>query len=186
MATQNVRFVFTDSKKRFDALAQKDSYALYFITDAETNENYLYMGEKLLAMGHIATDITAGLMSPEDKAKLNKLDGSSTGEPSTEIMEAIEAINAALADKADTDGVYSKSEVDVMHLAIEEKMATPETIAEIQTKVESMETKVEASTTDVTEIQKAVAEKVDAATVEEIINEKLKETPVSGIDDGEI
>lgn len=71
--SQNVKFFFTSTKAKYDALLEKNSLALYFITDEETGCNYLYKGDKLIAAGHEASDQFAGLMSAEDKAKLNAL-----------------------------------------------------------------------------------------------------------------
>ena len=65
----NVRFYSVKLKSTFDAIAQKDTLALYWI--AETSE--LYKGDQLFGTGAIATKNAAGLLSPEDKAKLDEL-----------------------------------------------------------------------------------------------------------------
>ena len=72
--SQNVKFFFTSTKSKFDALVEKNPLALYFITDEATGCNYLYKGDKLIAAGHEASEQYAGLMSAADKAKLDMLD----------------------------------------------------------------------------------------------------------------
>lgn len=73
MANQNVRFFFTDDKKKYDALIQKDPLALYFIEDAETGYCALYKGNNLIAVGSNASSMASGLMSAADKQALDKL-----------------------------------------------------------------------------------------------------------------
>ena len=73
MANQNVRFFFTDDKRKYDALIQKDPLALYFIEDAETGYRALYKGDNLIAVGSNASSMAAGLMSSADKQALDKL-----------------------------------------------------------------------------------------------------------------
>ena len=73
MANQNVRFFFTDDKKKYDALIQKDPLALYFIEDAETGYRALYKGNNLIAVGSNASSMASGLMSAADKQALDKL-----------------------------------------------------------------------------------------------------------------
>lgn len=65
---QNVKFYF-GAQAKYDALLEKDSMALYFIEDTQR----LYKGDVLLAVGAKATSLAAGLMSAEDKAKLDDL-----------------------------------------------------------------------------------------------------------------
>ena len=73
MANQNVRFFFTNDRKKYDALVQKDPLALYFIEDAETGYRALYKGENLIAVGSDVSGDTSGLMSPTDKKNLDRL-----------------------------------------------------------------------------------------------------------------
>lgn len=68
MANQNVRFYF-GTQAKYDALLEKNPVALYFIEDTQR----LYKGETLLAVGTEATVMASGLMSPEDKAKLDAM-----------------------------------------------------------------------------------------------------------------
>lgn len=68
MANQNVKFYFGVQSK-YDALIERDSLALYFIEDTQR----LYKGDVLLATGANATGMAAGLMSSEDKIKLETL-----------------------------------------------------------------------------------------------------------------
>lgn len=68
MATQNVRFYF-GTQEKYDALIEKQPLALYFIEDTQR----LYKGDTLMATGANASSLAAGLMSSEDKAKLDEL-----------------------------------------------------------------------------------------------------------------
>ena len=65
----NVKFFSVKLKSTFEALEVKDSLALYWI--AETSE--LYKGNQLFGTGALATQAAAGLLSAEDKAKLDAL-----------------------------------------------------------------------------------------------------------------
>jgi hypothetical protein len=65
---QNVKFYF-GLQEKYDALVEKDSLALYFIEDTKR----LYKGEALIATGADATSMASGLMSAEDKIKLDAL-----------------------------------------------------------------------------------------------------------------
>ena len=71
--SMNVKFFFTSAKEKYDALLEKNQLALYFVTDEKTGCNYLYKGDELIAVGHEASEQYAGLMSAEDKAKLDAL-----------------------------------------------------------------------------------------------------------------
>lgn len=64
-----VKFFAVDLRSTFEALATKDEFALYWIM--ETQE--LYKGNVLFGMGKEATANMAGLMSAEDKRKLDVL-----------------------------------------------------------------------------------------------------------------
>lgn len=59
--------------EEYQALEQKNPNALYWITD--TNE--IYKGDKLYGSGRYATETNGGLLSAEDKIKLNNLSGGS-------------------------------------------------------------------------------------------------------------
>ena len=72
--SKNVKFFFTDDKSKYDALVQKDSLALYFIEDTKTGYKALYKGNNLIAVGSDATSTVAGLMSVDDKKKLDTID----------------------------------------------------------------------------------------------------------------
>lgn len=72
--SKNVKFFFTSDKKRYDALVQKDPLSLYFIEDAETGYKALYKGANLIAVGSDATSAISGLMSADDKKKLDTID----------------------------------------------------------------------------------------------------------------
>jgi hypothetical protein len=64
-----VKFFAVDLRSTFDALTTKDAFALYWIM--ETQE--LYKGDVLFGTGAEATADMAGLMSAEDKRKLDTL-----------------------------------------------------------------------------------------------------------------
>lgn len=64
----NVKFYF-GTQDKFDALTEKNSMALYFIEDTQR----LYKGSVLIASGATATSMASGLMSAEDKIKLDEL-----------------------------------------------------------------------------------------------------------------
>lgn len=64
----NVKFYF-GTQAKYDALSEKNSLALYFIEDTQR----LYKGSVLIATGATATSMAAGLMSVEDKKKLDEL-----------------------------------------------------------------------------------------------------------------
>ena len=64
----NVKFYFGNSEK-FNALVEKDQLALYFLEDVQQ----LWKGDKLFATGADATSMVSGLMSVEDKIKLDEL-----------------------------------------------------------------------------------------------------------------
>jgi hypothetical protein len=65
---QNVKFYF-GLQTKYDALTERDSLALYFIEDTQR----LYKGDVLMATGADATSMASGLMSKEDKIKLDAL-----------------------------------------------------------------------------------------------------------------
>ena len=64
------------TKALFDALEQKDTNTLYWLEDVQE----LYKGNLLFATGKTASETAAGLMSAEDKIKLDSLSpGTLTG-----------------------------------------------------------------------------------------------------------
>ena len=69
MANANVKFYSVKLQATFDALAVKEANALYFIQET----NRFYHADRLMGTGLEATAELAGLMSPEDKAKLDAL-----------------------------------------------------------------------------------------------------------------
>ena len=72
---QNVKFISVKLQATYDALEAKDSLALYWIQDSQR----VYKGDKLYGVGLAATAELAGLMSAEDKAKLDALVASGGG-----------------------------------------------------------------------------------------------------------
>lgn len=73
MANQNVQFFFTSDIKKYQNLAIKEPFALYFVEDSESGFCGLYKGENLIATGSEVNEKVAGLLSPEDYAQLRKL-----------------------------------------------------------------------------------------------------------------
>lgn len=71
----NVKFISVKSQATYDALETKDALALYWIQDSQR----VYKGDKLYGVGLAATTEFAGLMSVEDKAKLDALVASGGG-----------------------------------------------------------------------------------------------------------
>lgn len=200
MANQNVLF-YKATREKFNALVEKNPLAIYFVEDIPA----IYVGDILFAVGAEVTPTFAGLMSSEDKKKLDAL-VESNGDASS---EDIEAIWQALALKVNTTDVYSKEEVDALILETTENMVTAEKFNEVQSTITTLETKVETSTDNVDVLQAAIEEKADAAAVVELqtvieqkvdaetvelletelrtyVEEKLKQVEVTNIDDGEI
>ena len=69
MANNNVRFIKVALQATYDALTTKDAQVLYWIDETQR----LYCGSKLYGTGLEATQSAAGLLSKEDKAKLDTL-----------------------------------------------------------------------------------------------------------------
>lgn len=65
---QNVLFK-VGTKAQFQALSIKSENTLYWLTDTQE----LYKGDVLFGIGALATQSAAGLLSPEDKKKLDEL-----------------------------------------------------------------------------------------------------------------
>lgn len=65
---QNVLFK-VGTKAQFQALSTKSANTLYWLTDTQE----LYKGDVLFGIGTLATQSAAGLLSPEDKKKLDEL-----------------------------------------------------------------------------------------------------------------
>lgn len=59
----------TGTRAQYDALATKDANTLYWLTDTQE----LFKGEALFGKGANATAQAAGLLSPEDKIKLDSI-----------------------------------------------------------------------------------------------------------------
>lgn len=71
--SNNVKFFFTNDRSKYEAFPQKDPLALYFIEEAD-GYRALYKGANLIAVGSDATSAVAGLMSADDKKKLDAID----------------------------------------------------------------------------------------------------------------
>lgn len=72
---QNVKFISVKLQTTYDALEVKDTLALYWIQDTQR----VYKGDKLYGVGIEATAEFAGLMSADDKVKLDALIASNGG-----------------------------------------------------------------------------------------------------------
>lgn len=59
----------TGTKSLYDAVQEKDLNTLYWLTDVQE----VYKGDLLMGVGRVATQEAAGLLSPEDKAKLDTM-----------------------------------------------------------------------------------------------------------------
>ena len=131
-----VRFYF-GLQEKYDALTDRDSLALYFIEDTKR----LYKGDILIASGADATSMASGLMSAEDKIKLDAL-VAGTGLNLTPVDGTIvitdaddgsKAIGVAISEQAGNalvaveDGLFvaGLSDVVIPEYAIE-KQATAE------------------------------------------------------------
>lgn len=64
----NVIFKF-GTKEQYNAILEKDQNTLYWVTD----EQALYKGDKLFGIGKAATEEATGLLSAEDKKRLDEL-----------------------------------------------------------------------------------------------------------------
>ena len=134
--SMNVKFISVKLQATYDALATKDNLALYWIQDSQR----LYKGDKLYGVGLAATAEFAGLMSAEDKAKLDALvtgNGGLTGLTAvdgtmviTDTEDGGKAIGVAIAPDAGNalvavEGGLFVPTVSVPEYAIE-KQATAE------------------------------------------------------------
>ena len=116
---QNVRFISVKMQTSFDALEVKDSLALYWIQDTQR----LYKGDKLYGTGFAATADFAGLMSPEDKAKLDELVSGSGLKNLTPVDGTIQ-----ITDKADGGkfiGVAVSTQQGNALIAVEDGLFVP-------------------------------------------------------------
>lgn len=128
----NVRFYSVDLKSKYDALAQKDVLALYWIE--ETKE--LYKGDTLYGTGTEASEKASGLLSSADYIELKKLiaasdminlmpaDTSVTMSDGKIGVQISKEVNNGIELK--DDGLYvAKAEPVVMPEYILEKQLTP-------------------------------------------------------------
>lgn len=87
---------------QYEALETKDSNTLYWLTDAQR----VYKGDILFGTGAEATASMAGLLSAEDKAKLDSIVVSSGGEATAIDLSALDAsIKIADTENGKTIGV---------------------------------------------------------------------------------
>lgn len=129
----NVKFYNVALQETYDALSTKEQNALYFIQDTQR----LYHYDRLMGTGSLASTEAAGLLSAEDKAKLDSLvtggisgltpvDGTITiadaedGGKSIAVAISAEAGNVLI--KKD-DGLYvdASGSIDVPEYAIEKQ-----------------------------------------------------------------
>ena len=142
---QNVKFFFTSDLNKYLNLATKDPMALYFVEDASTGYKALYKGENLIAVGSDATSMASGLMSAEDKKKLDALtvggvNGLSAVDGTISIIDTVDggkAIGVAISTQennalvAVTDGLFvpRAQEVIIPEYAIEKQEIASEGFA---------------------------------------------------------
>ena len=139
--SQNVKFYFGPQEK-YDELEVKNPRALYFIEDTQR----LYKGDKLMATGVMATAMASGLMSTEDKIKLDELLSGSglknlTPTDNTIIIrdkaDGGKSIGVAVSEQignalvATEDGLFvqSQDEVSVPEYIIEKQTTTDDGFA---------------------------------------------------------
>ena len=99
MANSNVRFFFTDDRMKYENLVQKDPLALYFIEDIKNGYRALYKGDNLIAVGSNASSMAAGLMTSDDKRKLDSLS------PSQGISELVPVDGTIVVTEGNKIGV---------------------------------------------------------------------------------
>ena len=121
------------TKAQFKAIEPKSATTLYWLTDTQE----LYKGDVLFGTGALATQSAAGLLSPEDKAKLDALvsGGLSNLVPVdstitiTDVEDNGKAIGVAISAEAGnvlvkkSDGLYvdASGSIDVPEYAIEQQ-----------------------------------------------------------------
>lgn len=132
----NVKFLSVKLRSTFDALDTKESTALYWIE--ETQE--LYKGSVLFGTGALATEKTAGLLSPEDYARLREIAASGGGLNKLAPVDGTISI-ADTADGGKTIGVAIASGVNNALIAVDDglfvpKVVVPEYTIEKQTTAE--------------------------------------------------
>jgi hypothetical protein len=129
----NVKFYSVKLKATFTALESKDPLALYWI--AETSE--LYKGDQLFGTGAIATQSVAGLLSPEDKAKLDELVAAS-GNLNLTAVDGTIRLNDIVGGKSIGVAVSSRDDNalvtvdDGLFVPIAKELAVPEYAIEKQ------------------------------------------------------
>lgn len=118
--SQNVRFYF-GTQTKYDALLEKNPLALYFIEDTQR----LYKGDTLLAVGAEATSLASGLMSKEDKEKLDAL---TVGGISSLTPVDGTIVIADTEDGGQSIGVAISTERDNALMALEDGLFVPHAI----------------------------------------------------------
>lgn len=114
----NVKFYSVKLKSTYNALEVKDNLALYWII--ETSE--LYKGDQLFGTGAIATQAAAGLLSAEDKAKLDALVAAS-GKNNLSAVDGTIAITETADGKA--IGVAISAQEGNALVAVEDGLFVP-------------------------------------------------------------
>lgn len=121
---QNVKFIAVKLQATFDALGAKDALALYWIQDTQR----LYKGDKLYGIGLEATAEFAGLMSPEDKAKLDSLVASGGGLSNLTAVDGTISVTDT-ADGGKAIGVAISANDGNALTAVDGGLFVPQTIA---------------------------------------------------------
>lgn len=116
----NVRFLSVKLKSTFDALETKESFALYWIE--ETQE--LYKGSVLFGTGRLASEQAAGLLSANDKAKLDALVSGGSGISNLTPVDGTIALTDT-ADGGKAIGVSIASDAGNALVAVEGGLFVP-------------------------------------------------------------
>jgi hypothetical protein len=114
--SQNVRFYF-GTQAKYNALQERNPLALYFIEDTQR----LYKGNILLAVGTDATSMASGLMSSEDKVKLDTLvtNGNLTAVDNSIIISTTDGGKSIGVQVSKTEGNLIKVKDDGLFANIE-------------------------------------------------------------------
>lgn len=171
-----VKFFTVDLRSTFDALTTKDEFALYWIL--ETQE--LYKGDLLFAVGKEASTASAGLMSAEDKLKLDTLsniDGATRfiGKSETDPLTGVITIDGKVIEPksgdivlynykeyiCDMNGVFVELGDESIYLTEEranELYAKKEEADALRERIKELEDEITQSVTIVTDMQDKVDE----------------------------
>lgn len=127
------------SRAKYDAIAVKDENTLYWLSDTQE----LYKGDVLYAKGALATNLVSGLMSAEDKAKLDALSaGGAAG-----LTEVDSSVILASGEDGTTIGVQvSKDTGNALELKADGLFVSPAAAStDVEFSIEEQETATDGS-----------------------------------------